>query len=183
MRKAPSVASSWLSGMSTLITCTGWKVSCSLEVRSGNQQKKRKRLNNQTVKEKLKFQTNNFGDKNMTTVEFKAVKVSHFCVRPHLLVLGHRPSPHRWSPGQTGPCSLESALAWIWCVCFCPACAGHRFVCIWGTAEVKEQSRSDRSISWDTHTLTHHTIRNCVHEQGPGNGLQVCRLTNWQWVV
>lgn len=34
MRKAPSVASSWLSWMSTLMTCTGWKVSCSREFRS-----------------------------------------------------------------------------------------------------------------------------------------------------
>lgn len=34
MRKAPSVASSWLSWMSTLITCTGWHVSCSLEFKS-----------------------------------------------------------------------------------------------------------------------------------------------------
>lgn len=34
MRKAPSVASSWLSWMSTLMTCTGWKVSCSRELRS-----------------------------------------------------------------------------------------------------------------------------------------------------
>lgn len=34
MRNAPRVASSWLSWMSTLITCTGWQVSCSLEFRS-----------------------------------------------------------------------------------------------------------------------------------------------------
>lgn len=34
IRNAPRVASSWLSWMSTLTTCTGWQVSCSLEFRS-----------------------------------------------------------------------------------------------------------------------------------------------------
>lgn len=40
IRKAPSVASSWLSWISTLMTWTGCRVSCSLEFRSKKQQKK-----------------------------------------------------------------------------------------------------------------------------------------------
>lgn len=44
MRKAPSVASSWLSWMSTLITCTDWRVSCSLEFRSGERQQMKENL-------------------------------------------------------------------------------------------------------------------------------------------
>lgn len=43
MRKAPSVASSWLSWISTLMTWTGCRVSCSLELRSGDQQQTRQR--------------------------------------------------------------------------------------------------------------------------------------------
>lgn len=65
----------------------------------------------------------------------------------HPPALGHTLAPHRWRPGRICPCSSEISLAWIWCACFGPACAGCRSVCIWGNGRVKDHN------SWCRETL------------------------------
>lgn len=152
MRKAPSVASSWLSWISTLMTWTGCRVSCSLELKSGDQQQTRQ-CTTQLEAVKHSPQSYHFGIE-MWNSSIKAAFIQesseqpslsfpsaqrYILMRPHPPALGHRPSPHRWWPGRTCPCSFESALVLIWCACCGPACARCRSVCIWrvGRSRIK----------------------------------------------
>lgn len=159
MRKAPSVASSWLSWMSTLITCTGCSVSCSLEFKS------RKHIKDQ-VKAGNSWRSSKAVGLWMTPSNV---------TKPHPPPLGHRLSLHRWWPGQTCPCSSGSALALIWSACCGPACAGCRFVCIWRARRVKEYTARGKK---GKPPKTKHSKQNKT-DQSNTERISVCTQLDW----
>lgn len=79
--------------------------------------------------------------------------------KPHPPALGHRLSLHRWWPGQTYPCSFESAPALIWCACCGPACAGCHSVCILGVGRSRNTAGARETLQGNTTHSSHYKRR------------------------